>query len=104
MLGISLRNKIRNEEIRRRTKVVDIMKRISESKWQWVGHVARQNHDSWTARITHWRTKRSVGRTQKRWLDDIKPIAGKRRSQTAQDRNAGKRMKEVYVQECTKKD
>jgi len=25
------------------------MKRISESKWQWVGHVARQNHDLDTA-------------------------------------------------------
>jgi len=48
VLGISLRDKIRNEKIRRRIEVVDIMKRISEGKWQWVGHVARQNHDSWT--------------------------------------------------------
>jgi len=65
------------------------------------GACARQNHDSWTARVTHFgdQDRPSVGRPQKRWLDDIKPIAGKRWSQTAQDRNAGKRMKEVYVKE-----
>lgn len=45
MFGISVRDKIRNEEIRRRTKIVGIMKCISELKWQWVGHVARQDQD-----------------------------------------------------------
>ena len=32
-LGVSLRGRIRNEEIRRRTKVVDIALRISKLKW-----------------------------------------------------------------------
>ncbi|KAL3287523.1 hypothetical protein HHI36_001992 [Cryptolaemus montrouzieri] len=42
MLGVSLRDKIKNEEIRRRTRVTDILRRIAELKWHWAGHVARQ--------------------------------------------------------------
>ena len=34
MLGISLRERIRNENIRRRTGVTDVIERIA--KWQWV--------------------------------------------------------------------
>lgn len=102
MLGISLRDKVRNEEIRRRSGVVDVIERVAELKWRWVGHVARQNLLTWNNRLVHWRprqTKRSVGRPQKRWLDDVKKIAGSRWFQTAQDRMAWKKMKEAYVQE-----
>ncbi|PZC82734.1 hypothetical protein B5X24_HaOG209832 [Helicoverpa armigera] len=35
MLGVSLRDRIRNEVIRQRTKVIDIAYRISKLKWQW---------------------------------------------------------------------
>lgn len=104
MLGISLRDRKRNEEIRERTKVVDIIERIAELKWQWVGHVARQDQTKWSNRLTHWRpreTKRSTGRPQTRWLDDIKKQAGNRWFQMAQDRTAWKNMKEAYVQEWT---
>ncbi|CAH2208674.1 jg4156 [Pararge aegeria aegeria] len=43
MLGVSLRDQIRNEEIRRRTKVTDIRvaQRVAKVKWQWAGHIAR---------------------------------------------------------------
>ncbi|CAH2238508.1 jg5689 [Pararge aegeria aegeria] len=40
MLGVSLvslRNQIRNEEIRRRTRATDIARRVA--KWQWAGHI-----------------------------------------------------------------
>lgn len=37
MLVISLRDMIRNEEIRRRTKVTDIMQRRAELKWRREG-------------------------------------------------------------------
>lgn len=42
MLPTSLRDNIRNEEIRRRTKVTYLTSRIAKWKWMWVGHVARQ--------------------------------------------------------------
>jgi len=79
MLGISLRDKIRNEEIRLKSWTSGSVSRKAN------GNGWGMNHDSWTAGVTHWRprqTKRSVGKSQKRWLDDIEPIAGKRWSQT----------------------
>jgi len=53
MLGVSLRDKICNEEIRRITKVVDIIERVAELKWQWVGHVARLSVDRWVSKLVH---------------------------------------------------
>ncbi|CAH2211570.1 jg27617 [Pararge aegeria aegeria] len=35
MLGVSLCDQIRNEEIRRRTRVTDIAQRVAKLKWQW---------------------------------------------------------------------
>ena len=43
MLGVSLRDRNRNEEIRRGTKVPDIIaRRITKLKWQWTVHVPGQ--------------------------------------------------------------
>jgi hypothetical protein len=106
MLGITLRDHVTNNEIRRRTKVIDVIERISQQKWNWVGHVARQDASRWTKRIIQWRPrahKRSVGRPQRRWLDDIKSTVGNRWHQLAQNKKSWKRLGEAYVQEWTKK-
>ncbi|CAH2231720.1 jg14303 [Pararge aegeria aegeria] len=79
MLGISLRDRIRNDEIRRRTKVTDIAQRISKLKWQWASHVCRRTDGLWGRRVLEWRPridKRSVGRPPARWTDDLKKVAG----------------------------
>ncbi|CAH2226669.1 jg22139, partial [Pararge aegeria aegeria] len=47
MLGVSLRDRIRNDEIRRRTKVTDTAQRISKLKWQLAGRVRRRTDGSW---------------------------------------------------------
>ncbi|CAG9088762.1 unnamed protein product [Plutella xylostella] len=89
MLGVSLRDRIRNEEIRRRTKVTDIAKRISTLKWQWAGHVARRADDRWSRKVLEWRPrvgKRRVGRPPTRWSDDLRKVAGSRWMQMAGDR------------------
>ncbi|CAG9106243.1 unnamed protein product [Plutella xylostella] len=86
MLGVSLRDRIRNEEIRRRTKVTDIAKRISTLKWQWAGHVARRADDRWSRKVLEWRPrvgKRRVGRPPTRWSDDLRKVAGSRWMQMA---------------------
>ena len=65
MLGVSLRDRIRNEEIRRRTKVTDIARKISNLKWQWAGHIARRTDNRWGKKVLEWRPRtgrRSVGR------------------------------------------
>ncbi|KAI8425540.1 hypothetical protein MSG28_011366 [Choristoneura fumiferana] len=74
MLGVSLRDRIRNEEIRRRTRVTDIAKRISSLKWQWAGYIARRADGRWGRKVLEWRPrigKRSVGRPPTRWTDDL---------------------------------
>ncbi|CAH2218401.1 jg1486 [Pararge aegeria aegeria] len=43
MLGVYLRDQIRNEEIRRRTRVTDGAQRVvAKLKWKWAGHIARR--------------------------------------------------------------
>lgn len=106
MLGISLRDHNRNEQIRRKTKVEDVMKAIATMKWRWVGHVARQEKSRWTKHVTQWRPrlhKRSVGRPQRRWIDDIIEHVGRKWHQLAQDRRKWKEKGEAYVQEWTVK-
>ncbi|CAH2230401.1 jg1904 [Pararge aegeria aegeria] len=39
MLGVSLRDQIRNEEIRSRAKVTDIAQQVAKLKWKWAGHI-----------------------------------------------------------------
>ncbi|CAH2261416.1 jg26747 [Pararge aegeria aegeria] len=51
MLGVSLRDQIRNEEIRRRTRVTDIAERVAKLKWQWAGQKARKTDGSWGLKV-----------------------------------------------------
>ncbi|CAH2234109.1 jg1188 [Pararge aegeria aegeria] len=78
MLGVSLRDRIRNVVIRRRTKVTDIAQRVAKLKWQWAGHIVRRKDGRWGPKVLEWQPrtgKRSVGRPPTRWTDDIKPVA-----------------------------
>ena len=57
MLGDPLRDRIRNEKIRRRTKIVDIAQWISKLKWQWAGYRARRADGRWGKKILDWRPR-----------------------------------------------
>lgn len=62
---INLRDKIRNDEIRR-TKVKYIVERITELKWHSTDLVARLKDESWTLKTVKWKstvTKRCKGRS-----------------------------------------
>lgn len=51
MLEIILRDRFRNEKIRKRTGVDDVLKRITRTKWRWTGHIAKPNDGRWTGKI-----------------------------------------------------
>ena len=71
-LCISLRDRIRNEEIRKRTKVVDIAQRISKLKWIRAYHIVQKSDGKWGKKTLGWRPrmgKRSVRRPPDRWID-----------------------------------
>ena len=74
MLDLKLKDKIPCSEIRKRTKIIDIIEYTLKQKWKWAGHTARLRDNRWTKRCTEWqprRGKRSRGRPSRRWQDDI---------------------------------
>ena len=78
MIGLTLNDRIRNDEIRRQTGVDDIFERIAKQTWRWAGHIARMEDGRWTKKLLEWRPredKRSRGRPPTRWTDDIKRIS-----------------------------
>ncbi|GBP71239.1 hypothetical protein EVAR_44878_1 [Eumeta japonica] len=76
MLGIFLREKIRNEDIRR----------ISKLKRQRAGHIARRAGNRWGRKVLKWRSlteRSSSGRPVTGWTNDLVKVADHRSSQLA---------------------
>ena len=73
MFNVKLEDRIRNTIIRPRTRVTNIVQYVTNTKWEWAGHIARVKDNRWTIRSTEWQTEgvRSVGRPKRRWRDDI---------------------------------
>ncbi|CAH2244453.1 jg6769 [Pararge aegeria aegeria] len=95
---------IRNEDIRRRTRVNDIAQRVAKLKWQWAGHMARRTDGRRGLKVLEWRPrtgKLSVGRPPTRWTDDIGRVVGSRWRQAAQDRVLWNSLQKTYVQQWT---
>ncbi|CAH2208341.1 jg14455 [Pararge aegeria aegeria] len=73
MRGVCLRYQVRNEEIRRSTRVTGIALRV-----------AKLNRRTLWSQGAEWRPRtdyRSVGTPPTRWTDDIKRVAGSRCTQ-----------------------
>ena len=72
-MGISLREHLRNEEVRRRAGVDCITEVIRKSKLRWFGHLVRREDEEpiKKAWITPVEGRRSRGRQRVRWKDGI---------------------------------
>ncbi|CAK1601531.1 unnamed protein product [Parnassius mnemosyne] len=80
ILGISLVNKIQNEEIRVSNLILP------------------------SVRVMDWRPrlgKRSMGRTLTRWSDDLRKVAGRNWMRVAEDQSMWRALGEAYVQQST---
>ncbi|WP_208972732.1 hypothetical protein, partial [Escherichia coli] len=74
---------------------------IARAKWQWAGHVARGDGKKWTNKVMQWKprtSRRSAGRSQKRWMYDIKEVNG-----PLWQRKALEKFRRDYVQEWAEK-
>ena len=103
MLNITWRDHKTSEWIREKTGVRDIMETVSKLKWNWAGHVARQEDNRWTSILTHWTprgSKRNPGRPKTRWRDDLQKFQP-RWTQIAQDRKMWSNMGKAYIQQRT---
>ena len=79
MINLKLQDKIPCSEIRKRTKIIDIIEYTLKRKRRWAGHTARMKDNRWTKRRTEWqprRGKRLRGRPSRRWQDDITRTEG----------------------------
>ena len=101
MLELKLKDKIPCAEIRKRTKIIDIIEYTLKQKWKWAGHIARLKDNRWTRRCTEWqprRGKRSRGRPSRRWQDDITEKEGTTWIRKATDnRRRWKTLMEGYI-------
>ncbi|GJQ87450.1 hypothetical protein Trydic_g19214 [Trypoxylus dichotomus] len=55
MLGLTLRDRLRNEEIR--TGIDDIVQRVAKQKWRWVEHIGRKADGRLAKRLLAWRPR-----------------------------------------------
>ncbi|CAH2226463.1 jg21633 [Pararge aegeria aegeria] len=105
MLGVSLRDRISNVEIRRRTRVTDIAQRVAKLKWQrGPGTKFGERMDVGVPRC--WNgcpelVSAALVDPQQRWTDDIKRDAGFRWIQAAQNRGIWNSLQKTYVQQLT---
>ncbi|KAJ4451705.1 hypothetical protein ANN_03175 [Periplaneta americana] len=75
ILGISLKDRIRNEEVRRRSGVEDVVTLAKRMKWRWGGRVIRKQPTRWAHTATLWDPRigwRNRGRPRTRWDDEFK--------------------------------
>ena len=89
MLGLKLQDKTPCSEIRKRTKITDIIEYTLKQKRRRAGHTARMKDNRWAKHCTEWqprRGKRSRGRPCRRWLEDITRKEGTTWSRKATDR------------------
>jgi len=101
MLNIKLKDRVRNEDIRKKTKLIDVKQHIASLKWRWAGHTLRQSDNRWNKEIQLWRPwlgKRNRGRPQTRWRDDLKLTAGFGWARLAQNRELWRQKGEAYIQ------
>ncbi|CAH2240428.1 jg13331, partial [Pararge aegeria aegeria] len=76
MLGVSLRDQIRNEEIRRRIRITDISQRVAKLKWKWAGHIARSTDGRWGSKVLEWRPRTAVQEPVPGWVDNLNGPVG----------------------------
>lgn len=99
-LGLKLKDKVKNVDIRKKTKVCDALSFSLKAKWRWAGHLARYQDDRWTLRSVRWsgpRGSRARGRPRARWVDEIVAMAGGSWLDTAKDRESWHFLGEAFT-------
>ena len=105
MVGVTRKDRVRNTDLRERTKVRDIIQDIKTKQWRWAGHLARRQDNRWTHIITEWTPRtytRRRGRQSRRWMDDIRGSQGVTWMRAARDRTRWKNDEEAFLMQWSK--
>ncbi len=104
MPGITWRDRKRAMWIREQTKVKDILTTIKMRKWSLAGHIMHRTDNRWVKRVREWQLrncKRSQGRQEIRWRDEVTAFARTGWSTLTSDRERWKRLGKVFVLQWT---
>ena len=73
ILGITWKDKIRNEMIWKKTGQEPIEIQIKERKWRWIGHTLRKSENNITKQAMKWNPqgRRRQGRPRNTWRRDV---------------------------------
>lgn len=75
MSGYTLRDRIRNDNIRKELGVANIENKMKENRLRWFGHVQRREEVAPVRRVESWTTediKRGRGRPKMTWMTGVK--------------------------------
>ena len=78
-MGVTRKDKIRNEYIRGTVKVERLRMKMSKGRMRWYGHVMRRDQEYVERRVMEMELpgKRKRGRSKRRFLDVVKEDMGK---------------------------
>lgn len=102
LLNIKRSDRIKNTNIRERTKIRDVGYNIKKSKFKYAGHVMRAKNDRLAKIVTEWRPyefKRRRGRPKIRWRDEIERRVGSLWHRNAYDREGWRKICEAYARQ-----
>ncbi|KAI5738758.1 hypothetical protein M8J77_010857 [Diaphorina citri] len=73
MCGVTRLDKIRNEIIRGKVKVLEISKKIQEKRLQWYGHIKRRDEEYVGNKVREMEVEGQRGRERpkKKWINNI---------------------------------
>ena len=66
-------DEISNVQLRKKTKIIDVIKFSKQQKWNYTGHMMRETDGRWTKKIEKWvpNKQRRKGRPRMKWIDEI---------------------------------
>jgi hypothetical protein len=94
-LQISIKDRIRNEDVRKQLGTRDGVQTAVQLKWKWGGHVSRMHESRWAYGATMWDPKtgkRNVGRPRTRWSALFTEIVGRQWTRVARHRTEWRRL------------
>src|SRR5688572_32659764 len=74
ILGVTWRDKIRNEDIRKRTSMEKLEDMLKTSRLRWLGHMHRSDYERFSKQALEWTPtggKRKRGRPRKTWRNTV---------------------------------
>ena len=74
IMGVTLLDRRRNEDIRRELKVDEILLKIQQARLRWYGHLLRMSEQNPVKQAWKWKVEgsRPRGRPRKRWMENVR--------------------------------